>query len=439
MHRARSSTPSQSSAPRRAAAAVLVALVSVALAITGLGAVGTATAAPAATTISIRAQHPAVEPGGADRISGQLRIQGESAAGREVSLEAKAAGEDVFTPVGTVVAGSKGGLRLVVHPEVTTRYRWRYAGADDARPRVSGTVTVRMRTSEHQGRRVPTTLSIRVARPAVSPGQGTVVSGRLRAHRASIPGRWVALLARPAGADTWQFRDARRTGRAGQVHFPIRPRTKTAFRLAFSGTQVFRPSRSGVVHVGVRPAVRIAVAPRRVDPGESVTVSGSVIHRGDPVAGATVDLLARPSGRRSTWAVVASSTTATDGTVSFVATPTRDTRYRLHVHRTSDAPGSWSRVVVVDVRAPSSLSIRGRDTASGLVVTGQLRAQGHPVRRAAVDLQTLGSTGWTTVATKRTDRNGRVRFVRPSAPGTSYRLAYDGPRFASCTSATLTD
>ena len=97
-------------------------------------------------------------------------MTGGSAAGRAVALEARTTGEDVFTPVGTATADAKGGLILVVRPEVTTRYRWHYAGAADARSRFSGEAVVRVRTGEHPARRIPTTLSIRAMKPIVAPG-----------------------------------------------------------------------------------------------------------------------------------------------------------------------------------------------------------------------------------------------------------------------------
>ena len=122
-------------------------------------------------------------------------------------------------------------------------------------------------------------------------------------------------------------------------------------------------------------------------------------------------------------------------------TPAKDTKYRLHVRSASGLPSGWSRVVAVDVRNPSSLSIRGRDTAQGLAISGQLRAKGKAVRNAVVKLQTYdaATAAWTDAAQARTGSNGVVRFVRPAAPGTSYRLAYEGTRFANSASATLTD
>ena len=65
-------------------------------------------------------------------------------------------GSDTFTPVGDAVAGDRGGVREAVTPEVTTRYRWHYAGDTDARPSNSGVVRVRVRTPQHPPFRINT-------------------------------------------------------------------------------------------------------------------------------------------------------------------------------------------------------------------------------------------------------------------------------------------
>lgn len=410
-----------------------------------LGAAGSAAAsaaaAPAATSISIRAVKPAIQPGEAGRIDGNMQVPGQSAAGRSVALEARAAGEAGFTPVGTVTADQKGGLSTSVRPEVTTRYRWHYAGAADARSRFSGVVVVRVRTGEHPGRRIPTTLSVRAVSEVVAPGGSDVVRGTLRTAKKGLRGQYVVLLARTATSNGWQFRDGLRTGRDGRAIFTVHPRTRTTFRLAFAGTKSLRPIRSGTVQVEVRPAVTIVAEPARIDPGGSTDVSGTVIWNGSAVAGATVDLLARAVGVRGAWDVAGTSTTDADGSISTSVGPAVDTRYRLRVRPLAGLPAGISRVITVGVRAPSSLSIRGQDVAAGFAVSGQLRAEGHPVRNAAVTLQVYdqATNTWTDTGTELTSRTGVAQFIRPSAPGTDYRLMYVGTRFATSTSAILTD
>jgi hypothetical protein len=426
----------------------IVGSIATALVIGSLGVLGaagsagaTAAADPAATSISIRALKATVRASEAVTIAGNIQVVDRSAAGRAVALEARAAGEEAFTPVGTATADARGGLHLVVRPEVRTRYRWHYAGAADARARFSGEAAVRVRTGDHPARRAPTTLSIRAVKPRVAPGGKDVVRGTLRTAKSSLRGRYVVLLARTATSNGWQFRAGQRTKRVGQVIFTVRPRTDTTYRLAFAGTKRFQPSRSGTVGIRVRPAVTIATKPARVAPGASTVVSGVVTRSGSSVAGATVDLLAKPVGSRAAWAVVGSGLTAADGSVSIDATPSADTRYQLRVNHAAGLPTGRSRIVRVDVLARSSLSIRGQDVAAGFTVSGQLRAKGRPVSNAAVSLQTYdtATTTWSDTATSRTNRSGVVRFTVPSAPGTDYRLVYVGKRFASSTSAVLTD
>jgi hypothetical protein len=427
---------------RSLAGAVAAALLCSSLGVLGAAgpAAASAAAAPAATSISIRALQPSIQPSETGTIAGNINVPGRSAAGRSVALEARAAGEDVFTPVGTATAGNKGGLTLDVHPEVTTRYRWNYAGAADAQPRYSGVAVVRVRTGEHPGRRVPTTLSIRAMREIVAPGGSAVVRGTLFAAKRGIRGRYVVLLARTATSNGWQFRDGQRTGRDGRAVFTVHPRTQTTFRFAFAGTKNFRPVRSGTVQVDVRPTVTIAAEPR-VDPAASTEVTGTVVWNGSAVAGATVDLLARVVGERGPWTVTGIGTTDAAGAISTTVAPEVKTRYRLRVRPLAGLPTGVSRVIKVGVRTPSSLSIRGEDVADGFAVSGELRSDRNAVRNAVVTLQTYdqASSTWSDIGTARTNRTGVATFVRPSAPGTDYRLLYVGKRFATSTSATLTD
>ena len=137
----------------------------------------------AATSLSIRTVHSAVRPGGSDTVTGHLGIAGPlSSAGRTVTLEAKPMGTDSFTPVGTATAGHRGGLRESVMPDVTTRYRWHYAGDTDARPSVSGIATVRVRTPQHPAQRIDTSLSIRAVHRVVKPNGSDLIRGHLRAR-----------------------------------------------------------------------------------------------------------------------------------------------------------------------------------------------------------------------------------------------------------------
>jgi hypothetical protein len=313
------------------------------------------TAAPAATSISIRTVQPSIAPGETGAVVGNLQVEGLPADGRELTLEAQAKGEADFTPVGTAIAGPKGNVRLVVRPEVTTRYRWSYAGDPDAQPRLSGVATLRVRTAQHPMRRLPTTLSARAVTGVVVAGGRAVLRGTLRSSHVVLPGKYVVLLSRTATEDDWQFRTSRRTGGEGRVRFVVRPQEHTTYQLGYAGSATYRPTTSPVVDVDVRPTVTIVAEPPQVEPGESILVAGSVAHGGSPVAGATVELMARTTEPTTTpWHVADTATSAADGSVSFTVSPTGTTRYRLRVVPAAGLPAGWSRAVEVQVRTPAS-------------------------------------------------------------------------------------
>jgi hypothetical protein len=398
-------------------------------------------AAPAATSVSIRTAHAAVKPGGSDKVAGDLGIHGSaSPAGRIVTLEARPSGTDTFTPVGTATARTHGGLVLTVMPDVTTRYRWHYAGDTDARPSLSGVATIRVRTPQHPPTRIRTSLSVRAVHHVVRPDGSDVVRGRLRAGRIPLAHRHVILVSRVAGADGWTFEGVHWTRHDGGVAFGVDPSDKTAYRLVFLGTQLLRPARSAVVRVVARPdTVTISADPTQLTRGESTTISGIASDEGTPIAGATVKLVARKAGSHHLKSV-GSATTAADGSVSFTETPGATTVYWLRLVHTTGVNAAVSGPAKVTVRLASSLSIRGRATSTDFVVSGTLRGGGQALvhRTVALQSEASGSNVWTDAGTAKTGKAGVVRFHEPTAPGTSYRLVYaGGPRFAPSSSGTV--
>lgn len=297
-------------------------------------------AAKAETTISIRVDHRRVEAGESSNVRGNLNFKKRGGeAGRLVTLEARPDGAASFAPIATAEVGRHGGVRVRVAPAVTTRYRWFYAG--DAKTRANRSGTARLVVGPDPGdgtaQRVRTTLSIRATnRPADNNGD-TLVRGKLVARGLALPRRKVQLLARTSG-ESFSVLASSRTDRNGVVRFPVRQTVRTAYRLKFQGTRLLRPSRSGVVAIGVRPTVDIAAAPKAIDEGGTTTVYGLVAYEGAPYVGATVDLLARPAGQGGTFSVVATGTTDPLGAVSFVQSPTRTMLYRLRVRHTEGAP-----------------------------------------------------------------------------------------------------
>jgi hypothetical protein len=426
---------------RRTATAAAVVTATAAFVVPTLYAGPASATGRASTSLSIRAVHPAVKPGNSDTLTGALGVAGAgTAAGRTVTLEARPLGATSFTPVGDAVAREHGGISETVTPDVTTRYRWHYAGDTDARPSTSGVATVRVRTPQHPAQRIPTSLSIRAVHRVAKRDGVDVVRGRLRAERVSLPHRRVILVSRTADATSWTFEGVHRTRHLGVVAFKVEPAADTAYRLVFLGTPLLQPAHSAVVRVVSRPDVTIAATPKRINPGDTATVSGTVTDDGTPVAGATVRLLARKAGSKHGGHLVGTGTTAADGSVSFTDNPTVSTVYRLHLLHAAGQPGAVSHATRVWVRRPTSLSIRGKDTATEFVVSGNLRGGGHPLGHRTVTLleQAPGSTTWTAAGTDKTGPHGVVQFHEPQAPGTGYRLAYaGGPRFAPSSSGTV--
>jgi hypothetical protein len=313
---------------------------------------GAATSAgPHATSLSIRASHTAVKPGGSTVVSGNLRVgSGQALPGKTVTLEARLAGDTEFLPVGTDVTGPRGGVAIKVAPAESTRYRWVFAGDDADRASHSGVVLVKVRQPTHPPTRLGTSLSIRAARPMVALDGRDTITGRLVSHRKGLRGKIVVLLSRADGASSWSFAAARRTGARGGVAFTVKPAASSRYRLLFQGTAHFRKARSGVVHVATRPvALSIAVSTAHLSPGGTATVSGVLTKTGVAYAGQQVQLWGRPTGSAQKFAALASTTSGVDGSVSFDVTPARSMTYYLLFPRTADVPAARSsaRTIVV--------------------------------------------------------------------------------------------
>ena len=341
----------------------------------------------AATSLSIRAERGAVRPGGSDTIAGALAVAGSGpAAGRTVTLEARPMGSDDFVPVGDTTARTHGGLRESVTPDVTTRYRWHYAGDTDARPSVSGVVSVRVRTPQHPGHRINTSLSIRAVHRVEKLGGTDLVRGRLLAGHVPLRHRPVILVSRAGDSTSWTFEGVHRTHRRGVVAFQVEPAADTAYRLVFLGTPLLQPATSGVVRVVSRPDVTIAATPDRIAKGESTTVSGTVTDAGAAVAGGTVKLLARPVGSHHVHLVGIGH----HGGRRHGEPHRRPERGRRCIACAWCTPpvsrGPSAQRVRVQVQRPSSLSIRGRATGTDFVVSGLLKGGGHPLGHRTVTL-----------------------------------------------------
>jgi hypothetical protein len=294
-----------------------------------------------------------------------------------------------------------------------------------------------------QTHKAHTSLSIRAIRGAVNPGGGDVVKGQLQSFDGHNAGRRIVLLARPNGAPGFTKVKRHRSGAHGQVAFQVTPSTTTRYQLAFFGNRKQQPSRSGVVTVRVldTTSLPISVGAGSVDPGESTTVNGVLSLDGTPLAGQTVNLLS--AERHNKLAFTASAITGDDGSVSFTVTPAATSHYRLVFKRTATDAGARSAIATIHVRMSSSLSIRARHGRHGNeLISGQLRGGGRGLAHRKVTLQDRpsGTSTWTTVKGKFTNRHGVVSFAVP-APSASedYQLVFPGgPIFDGCQSGVVT-
>jgi hypothetical protein len=300
-------------------------------------------AGPHSTSFSIRTAHQAVKPGGADVVSGDLRVgSGQALPGKTATLEARMASDTAFLPIGTAVSGPRGGVSFKITPAETTWYRWVFTGdAADAGSH-SGTATVKVRVPTHAPTRLAASLSVRVAHPVVDLAGNDTVSGRLTSHHKALRSKVVVLLSRADGATDWSFVRAKQTGRSGGIAFTVHPAASSHYRLLFQGTTNFRAARSAVVHVAIRStSLSIAVTP--------TTVGGVLTKSGVAYAGQAVQLWGRPVHGKQKFAALSSAVTAADGSVSFTVAPVKSMRYYLLFPRTTDAPAARSvaRTIVV--------------------------------------------------------------------------------------------
>jgi hypothetical protein len=298
-----------------------------------------------------------------------------------------------------------------------------------------------------------TSLSIRAQRSHVAAGHSDHIAGNLRAADKPAAGETVTLEARPSGSGHFSAAGTATTGPHGRVVFTVAPTATTRYALRFAGDSADHASHSGVVTVRVAgsghhrrlgSALAIHVGRHSIPLGASDHIAGRLTHRHHGLRGRHVILQSR-APKTTTWTAVADHVTGVHGRVGYTVSPTSTTRYRLvfaggELLRPSRSPGR-----TVEVRTsptPSSLSIRGKQVATGENVSGVLRGGGHAIRDRRVTLQSeaSGSATWSPVRTQRTGRHGLVRFhVATPTVTTSYRLVFaGGARYDGSTSGIVT-
>ena len=167
-------------------------------------------------------------------------------------------------------------------------------------------------------------------------------------------------------------------------------------------------------------ATKVAVyVPSTTTYGTTATVAARATSDGVAVQGARAVLYARKAGT-STWSLVTSAATGSDGRVSLPHKVTASTQYKVNV------AGAWDRNTgtasdATSVRTAIALDLSALGVQSGKTVTANVALKpwikGQIIRRQVL----VGST-WTTVATATADRYGKATFRwAPTTKGKTYQ------------------
>jgi len=414
------------------------------LATVAAGVVGLTSAAHAdtrtPTSLSIREARQVIVLGQTNRIGGQLSARGHGPlADATIELLNKPAGAESWTAVESKTTNEQGAVRFLVAPQRTARFVLVFAGDADNFSSRSGVVRTAV------VRRAPTAIGIRANPRSVTPGGTTDIRGRLHLARRTGHPRPLAdqtLTLKTKNTDhSWTAIASAQTDENGVAHFSVTPATTTRYAIFFAGNDRFRATRSrGVtVRVGQPTSLSITSSATSINPGDPVTVQGVLTENGQPLAGQSVELRARPAHSRKGFATVGTGTTGADGAVSFTPSPTVDTVYRLLFRATSTANGTVSPPATVLVRRATSLSIRAE---GGNSVRGTLFGpRNNPLGNQSVTLQSspAGAGTWSDVTSGRTGSNGGIGFVVTPATATDYRLVFEATsRYEACQSGVVT-
>jgi 5-hydroxyisourate hydrolase-like protein (transthyretin family) len=170
-------------------------------------------------------------------------------------------------------------------------------------------------------------------------------------------------------------------------------------------------------------SLELTATPARVLHGGTVILSGR-LQRADTaagIAGETLTIERRRTGR-TTWTMLATATTADDGTVDPApqVTPQAHTDYRLRHPATPFFAASTSRLVTVRVGVRLTAGLNRTPIALGR--TSSIGGQVVPAHRGQrIRLQHKQGRTWRTVQTRTLPATGRYRFtVRPRVSGTSW-------------------
>jgi hypothetical protein len=292
------------------------------------------------TSLSIRTQHTAINPGGGDVISGDLQSTDRHMAGRRITLRAHPQGATGWTRLARHRTRAHGRVTFQVSPDVTTRYQLVFAGNKRQAPCHSGTVQVRVLDT--------TSLVISVAQRSIEPGDSDTVNGVLSFDGAPLVGDTVELLGAPLG-QRLAYEASAITDANGDVSFPVTPATSAHYALVFKRTADNAGARSAQAVIRVRMPSSLSIRARSNKRHGQEIISGDLRGAGRGLAHRKVSLQSRPTGT-DMWTTVSSRFTRRHGAIGFhVPAPTVSTDYQLVFAGGPVFDGCQSGVVTVTV------------------------------------------------------------------------------------------
>jgi hypothetical protein len=292
------------------------------------------------TSLSIRAEHGSVNPGGGDIVKGDLQATGGHNAGRRVALFAHPQSSEAWTQVGRHRTRHNGQVAFQVTPSVTTGYQLRFAGNNQQQGSRSGVVNVRVRDT--------TSLTIAVGSKSTEPGTSDTVNGVLSLDGTPIVGGTVQLVGGAVGTKMHYIASAI-SSNDGSVSFAVTPASTSRYALVFKKTEANGFARSSVAVIHVLKPSSLSIRARQNKRAGMEIISGDLRGSNKGLGHRKITLQDRPAGS-AVWTTVRTAFTRRNGIVTFkVPAPTVSEDYQLVFPGGPLYDGCQSGVVTVTV------------------------------------------------------------------------------------------